>query len=360
MITPVDMDCFEQLLKLYRYDTNETQFIIDGFRNGFDLGYRGETTNIRRDAPNLKFRIGDLIIWWNQVMKEVKLKRYTGPFKSPPFENYIQSPIGLVPKDGGKDVRLIFHLSYPRTGKSVNSETPAELCSVKYPDFSEAIRKCIEIVNRHGTCFISKSDAKSAFHNLGIKPEHWPWLLMTAKSPIDDQWYYFVDKCLPFGSSISCSHYQHVSDSIAYLTTCVNKDSPINYLDDYLFAAYLHSLCNQYMQAFIDICNDIQFPVSMEKTFWANTTLVLLGLLIDAVNGYVAIPVDKVERAIILIQDILTHKKTTVKQLQRLCGFLNFLCKCIVPGRAFTRRLYSKFSSVMKPHYHVNINGEMK
>ena len=46
--------------------------------------------------------------------------------------------------------------------------------------------------------------------------------------------------------------------------------------------------------------------------------------------------------------------------MQQLCGFLNFLCRCIVPGCAFTRRLYSKFSSSMKPHHHISINREMK
>ena len=61
-------------------------------------------------------------------MKEAKLRRYVGPYlkNQIPFENFIQSPIGLVPKDGGKDVRLIFHLSYPKNGDSVNSNTPPE------------------------------------------------------------------------------------------------------------------------------------------------------------------------------------------------------------------------------------------
>ena len=69
-------------------------------------------------------------------MKEVKLKRSVGPFKDPPFKDFIQSPIGLVPKDGGKETHLIFHLSYPKEGNiSINSMIPEKLCSVKYPDF---------------------------------------------------------------------------------------------------------------------------------------------------------------------------------------------------------------------------------
>ena len=56
-------------------------------------------------------------------------------------------------------------------------------------------------------------------------------------------------------------------------------------------------------------------------------------------------------------------KKMTVHDLQSLCGFLNFLCRCIVPGRAFTRRLYAGYSNVktkLKPHHHVRITGEIK
>ena len=36
-------------------------------------------------------------------MKEVKEGRYAGPFKDNPYKYYIQSPIGLVPKDNGKN-----------------------------------------------------------------------------------------------------------------------------------------------------------------------------------------------------------------------------------------------------------------
>ena len=156
IVTPVNAERFKELLVQFQYDPVETQFIFNGFKNGFDLGYRGPTENIQRVAPNLKFRIGNPTMLWNRVMKEVKLKRYAGPFQKPPFQNFIQSPIGLVPKDSGKDVRLIFHLSFPRDGQSVNSETPVEFCSVKYPDFADAIRLCMDEVNSHGTCFCLK------------------------------------------------------------------------------------------------------------------------------------------------------------------------------------------------------------
>ena len=202
VVTPVNVQRYRELLVETGYCPVETQFLVDGFSNGFDIGYTGETQDIQRVTPNLKITVGSEVILWNKIMKEVKLKRYAGPFSEPPFKNYIQSPVGLVPKDNGKDTRLIFHLSYPRGGDSINSNTPKELCSVQYQDFSEAIRRCIE---GGRCCYIGKSDMKSAFRNLGLKIKNFPWLLLKARSPVDGKTYWFVEKCLPFGGSISCS-----------------------------------------------------------------------------------------------------------------------------------------------------------
>ena len=72
-------------------------------------------------------------------MKEVRAGQYAGPFNTIPYKNFIQSPIGLVPKAGNK-TRLIFHLSFKFVDAngvnigSVNNCTPRELCSVKYND----------------------------------------------------------------------------------------------------------------------------------------------------------------------------------------------------------------------------------
>ena len=351
----------QQLLIESKYDAIETQFLIDGFTNGFPIGYSG-SSDVKITSPNLKFRqVGDPVTLWNKVMKEVRERRYAGPFKDIPFDNYIQSPIGLVPKDGGKDTRLIFHLSYPRgKGISVNENTPSDLCSVKYPDFNEAIQLCI---GAGKCCKIAKSDMKSVFRNLGIKREDWKFLVMKAVSPLDGQTYYFVDKCLPFGASISCSHFQRFSNAVRHIVEWRLQCSLINYLDDFLFAALFRLSCNNQVKVFLEVCDLIAFPVSMEKTFWATTKLTFLGLLIDTINQWVCVPVDKVTKAVELIESILDKKskKVTLLQLQKVCGFLNFLGRCVIPGRAFTRRLYTYTANdKLKPHHHIRINAEMR
>ena len=160
VVTPVDYVAYERLLRESSYAEDEINFIVDGFKNGFDIGFLGQINGVCRYAPNLKLRVGSLIQLWNKIMKEVKLKRFAGPYDEVPYEFFIQSPVGLVPKSGGQDTRLIFHLSYPRDGDSVNSQTPEHLCSVHYPDFSEAIIRCLE---EGEMCVIAKSDMTSTF-----------------------------------------------------------------------------------------------------------------------------------------------------------------------------------------------------
>ena len=271
----------------------------------------------------------------------MKLKRVAGPYTRVPFDHYIQSPVSLVPKDGGTKTRLIFHLSYPRgTDRSVNANIDDELCTVQYPSVDEAVRLCL----REGArCFVGKSDMTSAFRHLCLALKCWKYLVMKAQSPIDGKWYFFIDKCLPFGAAISCSLFQKFSDAISYLVYWKTGKENINYLDDYFFADLYKRWCNQQIQIFLNICTDINFPVALDKTYWACTSLSFLGLLIDAVNQWVGIPVDKIIKAKNLIVRILSRKRAraTLHELQSICGFLNFLAKAVVPGHTFTRRLYA-------------------
>ena len=124
IITPVDPRKLNQLLTEAGYDKDKTKYLVDGFSNGFSLNYQGPLQECKRTAPNLKLRVGNKYELWNKVMKEVELGRYAGPYDDPPFDNFVQSPIGLVPKDKGLKTRFIFHLSYPKDGDSVNSGIP--------------------------------------------------------------------------------------------------------------------------------------------------------------------------------------------------------------------------------------------
>ena len=351
----------ENLLKATSYDLEQTQYLVNGFKNGFDLGYRGPE-NIQQTSKNLKFTIGDKTELWNKVMKEVQLRRYAGPFDHIPYDNFIQSPIGLVPKDNGTKTRLIFHLSHPRDstkGFSVNGSTPKELTTVSYPDFADAVCLCLQA---GPGCAAGKSDMSSAFRHLAIAKKFWRFLVMKAQNPVNNKMYYFIDKCLPFGAAISCAHFQAFSNAVAHIVSTLTGRDNINYLDDFFFVALMKLLCDNQIRCFLEVCDLIRFPVAMDKTFFGSTCITFLGLLLDTLAQKVYIPTTKVEKAKQLINYTLDKKSKTIrlKKLQKLTGYLNFLCKCIVPGRVFTRRLYAYQKGVLKAHHHVNITSEMR
>ena len=99
----------------------------------------------------------------------------------------------------------------------------------------------------------------------------------------------------------------------------------------------------------------------MEKTVWGTQILVFLGILINTITQTISIPIDKWDKALAMIHEIVAVKKVTMLQLQKVTGLLNFIAKALYPGRAFTCRLYAKFSDPKpKQHYHIKVDQEIK
>ena len=186
IITPIKVKRLEDLLIKSGYPKDKTTFLIEGFSHGFDIGYEGPT--IRADgSDNIPLSIGNPTVLWNKIMKEVTVGHIAGPFKDIPFDNFMQSPIGLVPKAGNK-ARLIFHLSYEfKSGLgSLNSNTPKEKCSVRYRDLDYAIQACIDLMKQlqdNTPIYYSKSDLVSAFCILPLKISNFKWLVLKAVDP---------------------------------------------------------------------------------------------------------------------------------------------------------------------------------
>ena len=289
-------------------------------------------------------------------MKEVSLHRVAGPFEQIPFANYIQSPIGLVPKVGTDKTRLIFHLSFQFKQEphgSLNFHTPRDRCKVHYQDLDYAIKTFLDLVRSVNcsdftkpTVYLGKTDAQSAFRILPLSVQSRFWTIMKAQDPISKLWKFFIDKCLPFGASISCALFQRFSNALKFLAEKRThaEGTVTNYLDDFLFIALLLLVCNDQIQQFIAMCDEIGVPISHERTVWGSEFMIFLGMLLDGRNCTLSIPLDKKEWAIRLLREFAGKKKSTIKDLQVLCGYLNFLTRAITAGRTFLRQMYSKYS----------------
>ena len=286
--TPIKIDKYQEYLIRTKFDRDKSKYLIEGFRQGFDIGYRGPM--MRQDnAANIPLRIGTSQDVWDKLNKEVLMNRYAGPFKKIPYKYYMQSPIGLVPKSGNK-MRLIFHLSYnfgssdSEDKQSLNYFTPKEWSKVQYKDLDYAIRTCLKLGRKtrnreyeaireqvareiYSTIYFSKTDLESAFRLVPIKPGQRCWLVMMTRNPENNELAFFVDKCLPFRASISCARFQLYSDSLRHIIEHVTKRyfTVTNYLDDFLFITNEEESCNQMVRRFIDLCSEIGCPCSIDK-----------------------------------------------------------------------------------------------
>ena len=81
------------------------------FKKDSILGTR-VTLKLRYSLTTSNFEVWVMRSCFGTKLWKKWLQVDAGPFDEIPFEYYIQSPVGLVDKDKGRDTRLIFHLSH--------------------------------------------------------------------------------------------------------------------------------------------------------------------------------------------------------------------------------------------------------
>lgn len=348
------------------YDPHETSFLVSGFTRGFKLGYQGPR-DIKRNSRNLRFRVGDKYDLWDKIMTEVEAKHYCGPYDSPEQifpDGYSVNPCGLVPKSGNR-TRLINHYSYPHK-ESINDYIPDDYSKVTYQDFQDAIRIALSILDSVSDSesvdlHLTRTDAKNAFRVLPIFGDDRRFQLLKAENPKTGKIQYFADLCCGFGSSSSCFLYSKVSACLRHLFKWKSGLDCVVYLDDGLQIGRNSSQAESNLEIYLGLCNYINLPIADDKTEWPTRIIIFLGLIINAIKRTVEIPSEKVAKALNQIEQILQSKKVTVLDMQKITGLLNFFTRAIVPGRAFTRRLYAAYAgSSLKQHYHIRVTQEMK
>ena len=129
IVTPIHVDALEDALRGHP-DPSFVLKLCSDLRFGARLGYDGPRKS--KFSKNLKSAIDNPTIVSNNLAKEVALGHTAGPFTNPLFANLQVSPIGIVPKKHSDKFRTIFHLSFPKTGESINSFIEKDDFSLQY------------------------------------------------------------------------------------------------------------------------------------------------------------------------------------------------------------------------------------
>ena len=341
-VTPVIVERLKTLLN--NYDPKLKKFLIEGFSTGFHIGCVGMRHTFI--SPNLRSAQDHPHIIVSKLEREIEAGRIVGPFSSPPFPNFVSSPLGVVPKKQPSEFRLIHHLSYPE-GSSVNDLIPAEISTVHYATISDAI----EVIKNTGAgCYMAKTDIKSAFRIIPIHQSDYHLLGMTWNNV------YFFDRCLPMGCSSSCAIFEAFSTSLEWLAKHhLGASGVLHILDDFLFISETETKCRADLDSFLSMCQYLGVPISHEKTEGPATTLQFAGITLDSVKMEARLPEEKLQKCRTLLTGFHKRRKVTLRELQSLLGLLNFTCSVVLPGRAFLRRLIDLTKGVRRPHHRIRL-----
>ena len=195
--------------------------MLNGLSHGFSLEYEGQQAfRLPDNLPSADTK-PELIL--ERLHKEVQLGQMWGPFKDPPFQHLICSPVGLVTKKDSEEMRMIMHLSFPY-GSSMNDFIDQDKESTQYQQFDDTVR----LVCQQGQgCYMTKGNVKSAFKLAPIRNKNLECLGIFFEGE------FYVDLMLPFSSSISCAIFEDILTLIHWIFKQKTQKPFLHYLDDY-------------------------------------------------------------------------------------------------------------------------------
>ena len=214
--TPIDVTRLKKELQDFP-DQLLVSHLCQELQEGTRIGYTGPRKP--RLSENLPSAYKNAAVVSETLAKEIALGRVAGPFSNPPFSNLQVSPIGVIPKKHSDTFRLIFHLSYPKTGDSINSFISKEDYSLQYTKIDNASAALLDFGPGK---FMAKTDIESAFRIFPIHRDDWELLGMFWENQ------YFVDLFLPFGLRSAPFKFNNISIAIAWI---LSHKCLISYVD---------------------------------------------------------------------------------------------------------------------------------
>jgi hypothetical protein len=147
------------------YQAPSKEYLLSGFSNGFRIRFQGPSLSVSYRNHSSATRNPQIVR--DMLAAELTAQRIAGPFPQPPFDPFVISPLGLVPKKEHGRFRLIHDLSYSPQG-AVNDFIDPQDAAVQY----ETLDRVIELIQHCGAgALIAKLDIESAFrivHLLGF------------------------------------------------------------------------------------------------------------------------------------------------------------------------------------------------
>ena len=324
--------------------------VISYIEDGARIGYSGlRSPRVRKNWPSA---IAHQQAVTSVILDDVRRGRKLGPFTRPPFDTYVGSPMGAIPKKLSDQVRIVHDLSFP-PGNSINSHIPDSLCTVRYMSLDDALAR----VHASGPgTLMAKLDLKDAYKHVGVHPDDWDLLGLTLSDQAGTS--YYLDVTLPFGLASAPRIFTEVADALAFIMTQSGVSYCDHYLDDFFTLGPPNSHeCASNMDLMLRACEDTGFEVSSSpsKVVRPTTCLEFLGLVIDSEAMEVRISEARREDLMAELTTFLALTRVRKRDLLSIIGKLTFASRVVRAGRTFLRGLIHASKATRHLHHHVHL-----
>jgi hypothetical protein len=205
--------------------------------------------------------------------------------------------------------------------------------------------------------YMAKVDIEAAYRHVPIDPADWDKLAFRWP---DDR--LLFDAYLQFGLKNACEVFHRISSAITWMLARRGIRCVVAYVDNFLI------VCSRESDAWIAfwclraVLHRLGFKVNMKigKSVPPCQLVEFLGIMLDSIRMQARLSPAKLDIVCQLLASILNRSSVTRRELERLNGKLNWICKVVYGGRTFLRRLIDAQHSVSRPLHHVKVSGGMR
>ena len=222
------------------------------------------------------------------------------PYVNQPIQNAHFSPFMTREKSDVATRRVIIDLSWPKDA-SVNLgidkyaylATDFNLTFPTVDNITDAL-KCLG-----KGAHLYKIDMSHAFRHIKMDPSDYDLLGLRWRDVT------FFDTCLPFGTRHGTQIFQCISNTV-HCMMCRDGFDVINYVEDFVGSGTLSVTCGAFH--LLALLRRLGLDISERKLVAPRTKVTCLGLEIDTVKRKVAIPQDKMQRIVAMVQEWKSKK----------------------------------------------------
>ena len=253
------------------------------------------------------------------ITKELKYGAVMGPFSKIPFKSRIGiSPLSTRPKKGTEERRVILDLSFP-IGQAVNDGIPAD-SYMGFPiklSFPKTDHFAFRIFQLGPRCLMFKVNLSRYFRQIPLDPGDYSLIGYVIDGEI------YFDKVLPMGMRSAPYIAQRLTNEITYIIQQLEYFL-LNYVDDFVGAELAQKAWAAYA-ALTQPLLSLGVETAKEKIVPPTTRLEFLGITLKEIKQE--------------LHTWLYNTSVKRREIESLVGKLQFISKCVRPGRIFLARL---------------------